>query len=317
VTQERFLSLFTDGWTLQDHMILQSSKPIGILNPSCLLMSHDEQLYIKGKRGIFPLIVNNIEDFILTLFSSGSLLPGNHEEITHVSSLLLNPECSRTYSYFCSLADTCSEIVNYETQISKSHISIIGCGGIGSISAVLLAGIGIKKFTLVDFDRIEISNLNRQILYSKKDVGKLKVDVLTREMLNRYNNLKISKINNKIASDNYPSIIKKSTGIIVTADEPIGVHLDIIKIANEENIPVISCGYSINESKLFLSPKVNDSNKNSHFHKLPQGIMPSYGPTNSEVAGIATSVLLQSILGTINPKLQNIEMVWNNVSFPR
>ncbi|MFR9831941.1 HesA/MoeB/ThiF family protein [Corynebacterium striatum] len=59
--------------------------------------------------------------------------------------------------------------------ICSSSICILGAGGIGSSIALQMAASGIGKITLVDFDTVELSNLNRQIAYSEKSIGKLKV----------------------------------------------------------------------------------------------------------------------------------------------
>ena len=316
MVQNKFLSLFNNGWTLENHMILQLSNPIAILNPASLLIQENRKIHIKGKRGVFEIPTQSIEELIITLFASGSLIPGNPKEVRSVSKLLFKPEYSRTYAYFCSVAESCKQILDFEKTISESHVAIIGCGGIGSISAVLLAGIGIKSFTLIDFDSVEKSNLNRQILYKKSDIGKLKASVLKRELKSRFNNLNIEIIDRKISKENSKSLLYNTSGIIITADDPIGVHVDIIKSANKRNIPIVSCGYSLNESKLFLSPDIKLQNKTVNYQKLPQGIMPSYGPTNSEVAGIATSVITHAILGLIKDS-EKIEMIWNNVTFPR
>lgn len=62
-------------------------------------------------------------------------------------------------------------------RISNARIGIIGCGGLGSNAAVCLARSGFKHFMLMDFDRIDYSNLNRQYFFYN-DVGRLKAEVL-------------------------------------------------------------------------------------------------------------------------------------------
>lgn len=70
-------------------------------------------------------------------------------------------------------------------KVSGACIGIIGCGGLGSNAAVCLARSGFKHFILMDFDRIDFSNLNRQYFFYN-DVGNLKAEVL-RECLLRIN----------------------------------------------------------------------------------------------------------------------------------
>ncbi len=63
-----------------------------------------------------------------------------------------------------------------QNLLQKTHILIVGVGGIGSIASLAFARLGIGKITIVDLDLVEKSNLNRQLLYSKNDVGRQKVE---------------------------------------------------------------------------------------------------------------------------------------------
>lgn len=67
--------------------------------------------------------------------------------------------------------------------IEKQVCLVLGSGGIGSTVAFGLARLGVKKIILWDFDTVDITNLNRQILFNMDDVGKLKVDAAVCEMI--------------------------------------------------------------------------------------------------------------------------------------
>ena len=72
--------------------------------------------------------------------------------------------------------------ISGQKKIMKSSICIIGCGGLGTTTAQYLAMTGIGKMLLIDFDKVEISNLNRQLSYLEKDIGKNKAEVLKRNI---------------------------------------------------------------------------------------------------------------------------------------
>lgn len=63
-------------------------------------------------------------------------------------------------------------------RLRESHVFITGCGALGSICAMYLAGAGIGKLEIADFDTIDISNLQRQLFYSSSDVGEKKTKIL-------------------------------------------------------------------------------------------------------------------------------------------
>ncbi|MEK6747760.1 MAG: molybdopterin-synthase adenylyltransferase MoeB [Pseudomonadota bacterium] len=68
--------------------------------------------------------------------------------------------------------------LDYEGQVKllQSHALIIGAGGLGSPVAMYLASSGVGQITLVDFDKVEVSNLQRQIMHGTPDIGRPKVE---------------------------------------------------------------------------------------------------------------------------------------------
>ena len=68
-------------------------------------------------------------------------------------------------------------------KLNKAKVAIYGIGGVGSYVCEALARAGIGNFLLVDFDRIDITNLNRQIHATYKTVGEYKVDAMKERIL--------------------------------------------------------------------------------------------------------------------------------------
>jgi bacteriocin biosynthesis cyclodehydratase domain-containing protein len=73
-----------------------------------------------------------------------------------------------------------------QERLESSRIAVLGVGGLGGWSALNLACCGVGEMLLVDFDRVELNNLNRQVLYTEADVGELKVAVAA-ERLRAFN----------------------------------------------------------------------------------------------------------------------------------
>ena len=103
--------------------------------------------------------------------------------------------------------------ISGQKKIFKSKVLIIGAGGLGCPLILYLAYSGVGNLGIVDHDKIELSNLSRQILFTKKDIGKYKTSVskkvareINKKIIIKTFTQKINKLNiNKIARD-YPII---------------------------------------------------------------------------------------------------------------
>ncbi|MDN3641272.1 HesA/MoeB/ThiF family protein [Lutimonas halocynthiae] len=69
-----------------------------------------------------------------------------------------------------------------QEKLSNAKIAIIGCGGLGSAAAVYLAATGIGQIHLIDYDKIDVSNLHRQVFYKLEEVGKSKAKSLAKHI---------------------------------------------------------------------------------------------------------------------------------------
>ena len=71
--------------------------------------------------------------------------------------------------------------ISGQKKISSSKIFIVGAGGLGCPIADLLCRAGVGKIGIIDHDKISLSNLNRQTLFSTSDINKYKVDVINND----------------------------------------------------------------------------------------------------------------------------------------
>jgi len=105
-----------------------------------------------------------------------------------------------------------------QKKILNSKVLIIGVGGLGCTVADLLVRSGVGEIGIIDYDKVSISNIHRQTLYSTKDVNKYKVDV-AKKKLNSINKEVIIKIYNQKANEkNLNNIINKYNIIVDGSD---------------------------------------------------------------------------------------------------
>ena len=105
-----------------------------------------------------------------------------------------------------------------QKKIINSKVLIIGAGGLGCPVADLLARSGVGKIGIMDYDKVSLSNIHRQTLYTAKDVNKFKVDVVKKRLnlINKY--IKINTYNRKASEKNLINIINKYDIIVDGSD---------------------------------------------------------------------------------------------------
>src|SRR5207247_498510 len=95
-----------------------------------------------------------------------------------------------------------------QKKICSTSVLCIGAGGLGSPIAMYLAAAGVGKIGIVDFDAVDFSNLQRQILHSSEDVGRLKT-VSAKETINRLNpGTEVVLYNTRLTSENALEILR-------------------------------------------------------------------------------------------------------------
>lgn len=96
---------------------------------------------------------------------------------------------SRQLSYFAHIQRYFPE--RAFAELATQRVLIVGTGGVGSHLAMNLAGSGVKRFALSDPDVVSTSNLNRQVYFTRRDVGSLKVEALARALAERFDELDV------------------------------------------------------------------------------------------------------------------------------
>lgn len=146
--------------------------------------------------------------------------------------------------------------------LKDKKVVIIGVGGVGGYALEALVRAGIGNITIVDFDIIDITNLNRQIITNINNIGKYKVDEAKDRALGINKDININIIKDKLKEDNIIDIIKDNDYIVDACDDLNAKKL-IIKYALSNKIKFISSmgtGNKFNPELL----KITDIRKTSY-----------------------------------------------------
>lgn len=105
-----------------------------------------------------------------------------------------------------------------QLRLKKSKVAVTGAGGLGSPVATYLTLAGVGEIHIFDFDRVEMSNLNRQFLYTPRDIGKPKVRVAAERLSSINPEIKIEAVEEKITYDNAFDLLKGYDAIVDGTD---------------------------------------------------------------------------------------------------
>ena len=190
--------------------------------------------------------------------------------------------------------------ISGQKKIKNSNVLIIGMGGLGNPLLSYLAAAGVGNIGIVDHDRVEISNLNRQTLFNLSDIGKFKVVQAKIKIDKIYKNIKIKKFKEKILKRNIRKIIKNYE-IICDGTDNFNTRYLINDECKKNNKILISAAISKFDGQLF---KFNFKKKGPCFR--------CFMPVNpdqemncgsegifSPVAGIVGSLQANEVLKTI------------------
>lgn len=124
-------------------------------------------------------------------------------------------------------------------KLKNSKVAIFGIGGVGSFVVEGLVRAGVGNFILVDDDKVCLTNLNRQIIATRKTVGKLKVEVQRERILeiNPDANVEISK---EFFMPDSNDIFDSTVDYVVDAIDTVTAKIELVLRANTLNVPIIS-----------------------------------------------------------------------------
>ncbi len=125
-------------------------------------------------------------------------------------------------------------------KLSNAKVAVFGLGGVGSFVCEGLARSGLGNFVLVDHDKVDKSNINRQLIATEKTIGRNKVDLMKERILDINPDANVETYREFYAADSKEDIITKDLSYAVDCVDTIMAKIAIICKCDEIDVPVIS-----------------------------------------------------------------------------
>ena len=125
-------------------------------------------------------------------------------------------------------------------KLRNSRVIVFGVGGVGSYTVEALARSGVGQITMVDFDEISESNINRQLHSLRSTIGKSKIDVMKDRILDINPDCKVELVKRLVYDDVDEVLGNNKYDFVVDAIDVIGSKINLIEYCVKNNINIIS-----------------------------------------------------------------------------
>jgi len=133
--------------------------------------------------------------------------------------------------------------VEGQEKLKAARVAVVGIGGLGCSASVYLAAVGVGKIILIDKEKFELNNLNRQILGWQRDIGKFKAEVAKEKLKALNSDIKVEAVVAEITKNNAHSVIK-DVDVVVDGQDNWKTRFMLNKYCVTHNIPFIHAGVS-------------------------------------------------------------------------
>ena len=125
-------------------------------------------------------------------------------------------------------------------KLKNSSVIVFGVGGVGSFAAEAIARAGVGNLTIVDFNDVDITNINRQLPALHSTVGRYKVDVMKERILDINPNINIKAIREVYNKDTSDSILSEKYDYVVDAIDMVTSKIHLIETCKNKGMDIIS-----------------------------------------------------------------------------
>lgn len=214
-----------------------------------------------------------------------------------------------------------------QISLEQASVAIVGVGGTGAVVLQHLVGAGVKRFTLIDHDTVSVSNINRQFIYHRDDIGQPKVDVAVRYINHRVNGAVITPVYERVGDSYPPSELLDSIThcdlFVVAFDKP--THTGPSKFLAECWLKRRAAIFgAVGADVGFTTPVFSPNDGSNKPYAAPVSFSPtrhsppdySFGPINTSISAEIARKSILHLTRIANPSIYNHYTVHRFHEFP-
>lgn len=124
--------------------------------------------------------------------------------------------------------------------LKNAHVMVVGCGAVGSYAIEALARAGVGHLTLVDFDTVSISNINRQLFALTSTIGQKKVLVAKNRVKDISSDIQVDCLDLMVNHESLPQLLAVQPDFVIDAIDSLNPKCSLIELLVEEKVPFVS-----------------------------------------------------------------------------
>jgi len=184
-----------------------------------------------------------------------------------------------------------------QEKLKQAKVVVAGSGGLGSPASIYLAAAGVGTIRMIDHDRVELSNLNRQILHWDKDIGRNKVDSAAEKLSQLNRSVKIEAVEETIDEVNISRLVA-GFDLIVDAMDNLPTRYLLNKAAIDNQIPFIhGAVYGLEGRVMTIIPGKTACLRCVYRGLIPEEKFPVIGVTPAVIGCIQATEVIKYIVG--------------------
>lgn len=192
-----------------------------------------------------------------------------------------------------------------QEKLLNSKICVVGCGGLASGGLFHLVSIGVGYITLIDFDKVSLSNLPRQTLFGDSDIGQYKVEAAKRRLEALNKDVHINIVVNKLTKDNASRLIS-GYDVVIDYTDNFETKFLISDTCKELSIPLLTAGVRDYQGQVSLYIPNKSQDFKSLFSILPIDIDQKYIDLDQGIYPFSVGVIGQIASSEVVKYLLNI-----------
>ena len=184
-----------------------------------------------------------------------------------------------------------------QEKLKRAKVLIAGAGGLGSPASIYLTSAGVGMIRIVDHDRVDLSNLNRQVLHWERDTGRTKVESALDKLRNINPAIKIEAIEETITDSNLSRFVE-GIDLIVDAMDNLPTRYLLNKVSLEKDIPLFhGAVHGFEGRAMTIIPGKTACLRCMYRGPVPEGKFSVIGVTPAVIGSIQATEVIKYIVG--------------------